>query len=141
MGRGSGRWQRLLLDALEGTEAVDVSSAPYALSQHPTRSDFVAARRAARTLAEAGKVRAIYRYLPTHDERRMTPKLVVTRPDSDMQGDAAPLSAVPDWVIEAPADLSKMRLSTRTIAKMLGMSPSTVSREQRKSLEPGPATT
>jgi hypothetical protein len=119
------------LDALEDAEAVNVSSAPYAVTPHPTRADFVAARRAARRLAEAGQVRAIYRYTPTHDEGRFTPQLVVTRVDSDMQGDAEPIGGCPSWVTRR-AEGSPVALSVRTIAKVMGVSASTVSRDARK---------
>jgi len=129
MSRGPGVWQRLLLDALEGVEAVNVSTAAYALrGPRPARADFVAVRRAARALAEAGKVRAVYVYLPTHDESRMTPQLVVTRPDSDIQGNTEPAGGMPPWAIRP----SEVRLGVRTVADVLGVSPSTVSREQRK---------
>lgn len=129
MSRGPGVWQRLLLDALEGVEAVNTSSAPYAMTPAPTRSDFVAVRRAARRLAETGQVRAIYRYLPTRDESRFTPQLVVTRLDSQLQGNAVPRQGAPQWV--TPADANQAVLSTRVMASVLGVSPSTISRDAR----------
>ncbi len=59
MSRGPGRWQRLLLEALEAHEAVSV----LAVTWHqfdpagvPSRSDLVAARRAAHRLRELGRV-------------------------------------------------------------------------------------
>lgn len=131
MSRGPGFWQRLLLDALEGTEAVSVSSAPWAASDSPTRSDFVAVRRAAATLAQAGKVRAIYRYLPTRDERRMTPRLVVTRPDSTMPGNVAKTRPTPEWVTDPPPG-AELVMSTRTVGQILGVSASTVSRDRQR---------
>lgn len=130
LSRGPGRWQRVLLAALDVSEAVRVSSAPYAVSVNPTRADFVAARRAARRLAEDGQVRAIYVYLPTLDQTRRTPQLVITRPGSDIQGNAEP-GARPSWITPA----QNPRLGTRCVAKVLNVSASTVSRTSGASLE------
>lgn len=61
MSKGPGRWQRLLLTALDGNALVSVRAvAMQELQRDPTRPEIVAARRAARTLAEAGQCRAIY---------------------------------------------------------------------------------
>ena len=61
MSRGPGRWQRVLLDLVESHDAVPVADAVHSeLGREPTRSESVAARRAARLLAEQGKARAIY---------------------------------------------------------------------------------
>jgi len=131
MGRGPGLWQRVILDTLEDAEAVPTTAVAYAIRGNPTRSDFVAVRRAARVLAEAGKVRAIYMWLPTHDESRTTPQLVVTRPDSEMQGTVAALGTLPSWVTRPPTDFGKVAMSSREIAATMGVSASTVSRDMR----------
>lgn len=61
MSRGPGRWQRVLLAALREHALVSVRAATMSeLQREPTRPEMVAARRAARTLAEAGLCRAIY---------------------------------------------------------------------------------
>lgn len=137
MGRGPGIWQRVILDTLEqGDVLLPVVSLAYAVRGNPTRSDFVAARRAVRTLAEAGKVRAIYMWMPTRDETRMIPQLVVTRSDSEQHGTVADLGEkVPEWVTRSPTSFDKVAASTRQIAAMMGVSPSTVSRDTRKNRE------
>ncbi len=61
MSRGPGRWQRHLLDALEEYElVVVVNLVSQVTGGSATRAEHVAARRAARTLAEAGRCRAVY---------------------------------------------------------------------------------
>jgi hypothetical protein len=61
MSRGPGRWQRVLLDALAEFDVLPVLTVAYnTLGREPTRSELVAVRRAARTLAEAGTARALY---------------------------------------------------------------------------------
>jgi hypothetical protein len=96
--RGPGRWQRVLLDALEQYDAVGVGATVWEhLGRPATRSEEVAARRAARRLVEAGKARAIYRRVITVDEKRHTHQLVLTRVDSCMRTDLIPLNASP-WV-------------------------------------------
>ena len=132
MGRGPGLWQRVILDALEDVEAVPTTAVAYAVRDAPTRSDFVAVRRAARTLAEAGKVRAIYMYLPTHDETRSTPQLVVTRTDSQLQGTVADMGGTPEWITTPPTKVGQVQISTRVLASIMGVSPSTISRDARR---------
>jgi hypothetical protein len=53
------------------------------LQRTPTRSELVAARHAVKTLAIAGKVRAVYHPQPTIDGRQH-PGLSVVRPDADI---------------------------------------------------------
>ena len=132
MSRGLGAWQRLILAALQHTEAIPVGMVATVRYGNPTRSDLVAVRRAAKSLAEATKVRAIYMWVPTWDESRFTPQLVVTRPDSDIQGNAFPPGGDRDWIVPSAAKRPDgslgVRLSTRAIASMLGVSHSTAAR-------------
>ncbi len=64
MSRGPGRWQELLLRLVEEYDCIPiptmVENVAAAAGRAPTRSEYVAARRAARRLAEGGKVRAVY---------------------------------------------------------------------------------
>lgn len=130
MGRGPGAWQRLILDALRHTEAVPAVVVATARYGNPERSDYVAVRRAIKALVLQGKARAIYCYLPTWDGARFTPQLVVTRPESTMEGTASPSGGTPSWITRPATD--RVRLSTRAIAQVVGVSPSTVSRDLRK---------
>lgn len=128
MSRGPGRWQRVLIDLLDTHEAFSVADAVRATTSNPTRSDLVAARRAARSLVEAGKARAVYVYLPTADGARQTPQLVLTGTESSLQSNAASSNGCPSWVEPAPAELGKVRMSVRAAAAITGESPSTISR-------------
>lgn len=66
MSRGPGRWQRALIEAAEESErdgylwATVAGTVRDQLGHEPTRTELVAARRAAATLAAAGRVRTIY---------------------------------------------------------------------------------
>jgi len=61
MGRGPGRWQRLLLSVLDEYGYCPVAAVVENICNgQPTRADLVAARRAAKHLAETGRARAIY---------------------------------------------------------------------------------
>lgn len=97
MSRGPGRWQRLLLEALEDHTLVPVSYVVYNNADSPTRSDHVAARRAARRLVKEGKARATYR-------RGLTMKnvegylLCLSPPDAEIYSDICPTNGYPDWV-------------------------------------------
>lgn len=61
MSRGPGRWQRVLLDALEhhdlGTVGTIVENH---LGRKPSREELVAARRAVRRLVEDGRIEALH---------------------------------------------------------------------------------
>jgi hypothetical protein len=98
--RGPGRWQRVILDALAQHTDYDIFGVYALVEEHlqrtPTRSELVAARRAVKTLAIAGKIRAIYHPHPTIDGRE-APELTVIRPDADIyipRGRAAKA----DWI-------------------------------------------
>ncbi len=60
MSRGPGRWQRELLSATSGTVVVAVSGVVKTVVPTPSRDDFTAARRAAKQLALAQRVSAVY---------------------------------------------------------------------------------
>lgn len=60
MSRGPGRWQRELLSATSGTVVVAVSGVVKTVVPTPSRDDFTAARRAAKQLALAERVSALY---------------------------------------------------------------------------------
>lgn len=60
MSRGPGRWQRAILAALDEYAHVPVIDLVYAEVARPDRKHMVAARRAAKRLAQDGHVRAIY---------------------------------------------------------------------------------
>jgi hypothetical protein len=64
MSRGPGRWQRLLLQLVSEYHFVPiidvVESTTFEQGREATRADHVAARRAAKRIAEDGKARAIY---------------------------------------------------------------------------------
>src|SRR5579859_3968443 len=62
MSRGPGRWQRELLLAARNDCVVTVTFVVRSVKPAPTRDDFAAAQRAARRLAEAGDVCALYIY-------------------------------------------------------------------------------
>lgn len=97
MSRGPGRWQRAILQALEENTEFDIFPIQAIAYEHlgaeATRAQLVAARRAVRTLAIAGKVRAIYR--PAH-ECRQALQLCVTRPDKHFM--TAARTNAPGWV-------------------------------------------
>lgn len=99
MSRGPGRWQRVLLDAL-ARDNFDVHGVGATIWDHlgrpATRSEEVAARRAAKRIVETGQARAIYCWANDVNGRR-THHLALTRPDSTKRGTAAPLRA-PDWI-------------------------------------------
>ncbi len=98
MSKGPGRWQRVLLDALEESPFIGVGGTVWAHLDRPaTRSEEVAARRAAKRLAETGQVRAIYRRLPRVDSKNETHQLVLTRLDYLMPSDLVPINAS-QWV-------------------------------------------
>lgn len=91
MSRGPGRWQRVVLDAIKDTdyEVFPILAIAYThLGRAATRSEAVAARRAVKTLALAGKVRAIY----------SSSQLCVTRPDSTIASRYPRIDA-PGWVV------------------------------------------
>jgi len=59
--RGFGRWQRSLLVAVEKYDVVPVADVGWdELGREPSRTEMVALRRAARTLAEGGQLLARY---------------------------------------------------------------------------------
>lgn len=60
MSRGPGRWQRHLLLAAGNTCVVTVASIVRSVTPAPDRNDFAAAQRAARRLAAAGDICALY---------------------------------------------------------------------------------
>jgi hypothetical protein len=61
MSRGPGRWQQVLLEALEASEEVCVlwKACEY-LGREPTRTEYSAVNRAAHTLAQQGQARTAY---------------------------------------------------------------------------------
>ena len=133
MSRGPGRWQAAILGTLEWLDAFSVSALVRAEMRdgaEPQRSDYVAARRAVRTLAEQNKARALYCYVRTADGSRETPQLVVARLSSEVCSNAAPTSGTPSWVEEPPPGATS--LGTREIAATMGVSASTVSRDMKK---------
>lgn len=124
MGRGPGARQLALLAALDAHPDGVVRVVP------PDVSDAEASvwRRAAKRLAQSGRARAIYVSAMSKDRRRM-PHLVLTRPDSAIQGDAYPLGS-PRWV--EPPPLSLETFSTRVQAALLHTSQATAYRLARK---------
>lgn len=111
MSKGPGRWQRILLDALGEHDFVGVGATVWGhLGRPATRSEEVAARRAAKSLVEAGRARAIYRRVLTVDEKRKTHQLVLTRLDSTMKTNLIPLNASA-WVDTTTADRQPLPLA------------------------------
>jgi hypothetical protein len=55
-------WQRAILDVTGNGLAATVCSIVQESTSEPTRSDHVCARRAVKTLALAGRIRAVYLY-------------------------------------------------------------------------------
>jgi hypothetical protein len=99
--RGPGRWQRAILQAIEDTEYEIfpvLNIAYHHLGRAATRSEAVAARRAVKALAIAGKIRAIHYPHPSADGRETLAQLCVTRSDS-IQTSRWCRSDVPDWVV------------------------------------------
>ncbi len=83
MSRGPGRWQRVLLDALEAHEAASVLAVTWRQFDPagvPTRSDLVAVRRAAHRLRELGHVQLAWG-LPDDEPNAL---LYVARLDADL---------------------------------------------------------
>jgi hypothetical protein len=60
VGHGPGRWQKSLIRAVSGTVVVSVSGVVKTTVVSPVRDDFTSARRAAKQLALAGDVSALY---------------------------------------------------------------------------------
>jgi hypothetical protein len=60
MSRGPGSWQRALLNVTDGGLAMTVKAVVLDSVPQPARSDYVSARRATRSLAEAGRLSAVY---------------------------------------------------------------------------------
>jgi hypothetical protein len=98
MSRGPGRWQRALLECLEQSEIVNVGAVWKQLDRPATRAEEVAGRRAARELVRQGRARAIYLMLPTVNDGRRHPQLVLTRPDSTIRGDYFNPDRHPGWM-------------------------------------------
>ena len=104
MSRGPGRWQRVLLAALNDSEAIHVVGvACLHLGRNATRAEEVSVRRAARVLAQSGRARAIYERLPTVDRSHVTHQLVLTRPDSDRKSTLLPTNR-PGWIEPRPSE-------------------------------------
>jgi hypothetical protein len=105
--RGPGRWQRLLLDALDEYEFVPVNTVVLNNTIEATRIELVAARRAARALVESGRARAIYRSRCTSCYEldpprfrccgRVTHVLVLTPARSTALSTLLPMVA-PEWI-------------------------------------------
>lgn len=128
MSRGPGRWQRVLLDALEQSPFIGVGGTVWAhLGRAATRSEEVAARRAAKRLVETGQARAIYRKLPRYGGGGDTHQLLLTRLDYLMPSDLVPINAS-SWVDTKGGHT----ISTRAQAAVLGVSQSTVVRDTRR---------
>jgi hypothetical protein len=89
--RGAGKWQRAILAAVADTE-YDINQIGVivynVLGREPTRPELVAARRAVKTLALAGKIRAVYRGT----------ELCAVRPDSEYAYSLRCRTDIPDWV-------------------------------------------
>jgi hypothetical protein len=112
MSRGPGRWQRALLDDLDGHDLGAVGTLVHNhLGRPPTRSEMVAARRAARRLAEDGLVQALHLaecrscgalseiwICPQHCPGGCAQTLVIARPDMTGISSVMPLNGLPRWV-------------------------------------------
>jgi len=119
MSRGPGRWQRLFLELLDEYDHVGiidvVDDRAYLEGREATRAEHVAARRAARRLAEDGLTRAIYLPRCTVCGQlfagwgarccgRVTHSLVVTR---DPSAKSVYPSRIPGWISVAGADIEQ----------------------------------
>ena len=86
MSRGPGRWQRVILDHMDNNPQYKAATLDSIVREHlqrtPTRSEMVAARRALKTLAIAGKVRAIYHPGAKGDRPNLVGGLCVTTLDA-----------------------------------------------------------
>jgi len=115
MSRGPGRWQRVLLSLLQENAYVPIIDAVKILMDgSPKRTDLVAARRAAKRLAESGRAQAVYmwrctrctRLLPSPPFRcpcggRITPALVLT-------SRTVLMPRIPSWVSVARGEESSL---------------------------------
>ncbi len=101
MSRGPGRWQRVLLEGLARSSEVVVL---YELHDHleraPTRAELVAARRAARRLAETGQARAIYGWGQDTATGRRDQLLILTLPNHRDVRSIPMGRTVPPWISE-----------------------------------------
>lgn len=131
MGRPPGVWQLALLDALERTPVALVN---YVVDEVAggtgTHAQRVAARRAARALTEAGKVRALYAMVPAADGTRTVPQLAITRPESEYRTEAAPFGT-PAWM-RARWQPGEGPMPVSAIAAALGVSRSTLYRDRAR---------
>lgn len=109
MSKGPGRWQRAILDAIQDAEydLFPVQSIAYEhLDREPTRAELVACRRAVKTLAIAGKVRAVYeRFTESACE------LCVTRPDAGIVSFGR--RNAPGWITWLDGNTSRERWPDR----------------------------
>lgn len=124
MSRGPGSRQRALLTAIDS----GAHSAVWVVPPDASHNEAAAWRRAAKQLALSGRARAIYVSRKARDGR-MLRSLVLTNPDSALQGDAYPLRS-PGWVEPPPPRLETF--STRIQAALLGTSQATAYRLARK---------
>ena len=126
MSRGPGRWQRALLDGLAGRDLGAVGTLAHNhLGRAPTRAEMVAARRAARRLAEDGLVQALHlgacRRCGELSETWICQRcggscaqvLVIARLGLTGIKSVVPLNGVPQWVSVALAHNSTGATLTR----------------------------
>lgn len=103
MSRGPGRWQRVILDALSNQPEYDVFPLSVLVYEHldrqPSRAETVSARRALKTLAVNGVVRAVYRPCFDSSGKRLPgpSQLCVVRHDSGLSS-IFPRMDAPDWI-------------------------------------------
>jgi hypothetical protein len=111
MGRGFGRWQKELVHAVGGVHTATVAGVVRTCVPEPDRSDYVAARRAAKTLALEQTLVALYVYacqrcgrVQDHEPQRccgvVRSSLAVTRPGRVLPHLAPPPTGTrcPPWI-------------------------------------------
>jgi len=100
--RGPGRWQLILLDAIqdERHSAILVDRiVEAALGRPGTHSERCAARRGVKSLALAGKLRCIYVRAERADAEQAAQQLAVAHPDSAAVSDYHAMDVPVDWAV------------------------------------------